>query len=105
VVLEPICERDDLVIRRLILGPGEAMYWHTDTCHRFTVVVRGQCLNIEYLDGGGPETVDVRPGLAGWEAPHARVHRAVNAGTVPYEEVVTFYRDSADVDPQPRTAR
>ena len=35
---EIITIRDDLVIRRLVLEPGEAMPWHTDSCHRFTVV-------------------------------------------------------------------
>ena len=34
---ETITERDELVIRRMILAPGEKMYWHTDLCHRFTV--------------------------------------------------------------------
>ena len=101
---ESITERDDLVIRRLILQPGEAMYWHIDTCHRFTVVVRGERLAIEYLDGGEAEEFDVRPGLADWDAPQARVHRAVNTGSTAYEEVVTFYRDNADVEPQPRAA-
>jgi hypothetical protein len=35
---EVITERDDLVIRRLVLEPGEDMPWHTDACHRFSVV-------------------------------------------------------------------
>ena len=35
--MEVITQRDDLVIRRLVLAPGEGMPWHTDTCHRFTV--------------------------------------------------------------------
>jgi len=38
---EVITKRDDLMIRRLVLGPGEAMPWHTDACHRFSVIVRG----------------------------------------------------------------
>lgn len=35
--------------------------------------------------------VDVHPGLAGWDAPDPRVHRAVNADADIYVEVVTFY--------------
>ena len=30
------------------------------------------------------------------------IHRAINRGDRMYEEVVTFYRDSAATDPQPR---
>lgn len=30
---EVITRRDDLMIRRLILEPAEAMPWHTDACH------------------------------------------------------------------------
>jgi hypothetical protein len=100
--VEPITERDDLLIRRLVLEPGEAMYWHTDTCHRFTVVVSGERLAIEYRNGGERHEFPVRPGLAGWDAPDDRVHRAVNVGGVAYEEVVTFYRCGREVDPQPR---
>jgi len=32
-----ITKRDDLLVRRLVLEPGEAMPWHRDTCHRFSV--------------------------------------------------------------------
>ncbi|MCZ6868003.1 MAG: hypothetical protein O7G84_00705, partial [Gammaproteobacteria bacterium] len=32
---EVIDRRDDLVIRRGILEPGETTAWHTDPCHRF----------------------------------------------------------------------
>lgn len=99
--IEPITERADLLIRRMILEPGERMFWHIDTCHRFTVVVRGEALTIEFLDGSEPVEVEVRPGLADWDAPEPRVHRAVNTGPSPYEEVATFYRVNA-ADPQPR---
>jgi len=43
---ETITERADLIIRRHILQPGEALPWHTDRCHRFTVVVSGEALSI-----------------------------------------------------------
>lgn len=101
VRLEIITDRDDLLIRRQVLAPGAATPWHTDACHRFTVVVSGDGLTIEFLDGDEPHRVPVAPGLADWEAPEPRAHRAVNTGSVPFEEVVTFYRDHPGQDPQP----
>lgn len=98
---ELITQRDDLVIRRLVLEPGEAMPWHTDPCHRFSVVVRGEQLRIEFRDTGEQVTVAVHPGMAGWDEPDPRVHRAVNVGATPYEEVVTSFLGTAGIDPQP----
>jgi quercetin dioxygenase-like cupin family protein len=85
----------------MTLQPGEATPWHVDRCHRFTVVVRGERITIEYR--GSPATVDVpvEPGQAEWDEPEDAVHRAVNTGDTPFEEVVTFYRAAADEDPQP----
>lgn len=90
------------MIRRHVLEPGEAMPWHTDLVRRFTVVVRGERLPIEFRDGAEPVTVDVHAGLAEWDDPEPRVHRAVNAGSVPYEEVVIFFCPTPDLEPQPR---
>ncbi|WP_089934700.1 hypothetical protein [Candidatus Entotheonella palauensis] len=98
---EVITQREALVIRRLILEPGEAMPWHIDACHRFSVVVRGEQLRIKYRDSDEQITVAVHPGLADWDKPNARVHRAINAGATPYEEVVTFFLDAPGIDPQP----
>ena len=102
---ETITERDDLLIRRMVLQPGESMYWHTDLSHRFTVVVRGTSIGIEYADGKAkaeaPVVVAVHPGMADWDVPEPRVHRATNLGSGIYEEVVTFFRDSGTVEPQP----
>jgi hypothetical protein len=98
---EVITRRDDLVIRRLILQPGEAMRWHADRCSRFSVVVRGEELTIEFRDTGERVRVAVEPGMAGWDEPDARVHRGINTGSTPYEEVVTFYLASPGLDPQP----
>ena len=56
---EVITRRDDLMIRRLVLEPGEAMPWHTDACHRFSVIVRGQQLSIEFRETGERLTVPV----------------------------------------------
>ena len=98
---QTITQRADLVIRRHILEPGEALPWHTDRCHRFTVVVTGEALKIEYRDTGQTESIAVHPGLADWDAPQPRVHRGINTGTVPYEEVIVFFLDEPGMEPQP----
>ena len=98
---EIITETDEQLMRRMILEPGEAMFWHTDTCRSFTVVVRGSKIAIEYADAEEHLLVDVHPGLAGWDEPEPRVHRAVNVGSDVYEEVVTFHKAAADIAPQP----
>ena len=99
--VETITREERLVIRRLVLEPGEAMPWHTDACRRFTVVVRGDALRIEFRDDGREILVAVHAGMAGWDEPEARTHRAVNVGATPYEEVVTFHLDAPGADPQP----
>jgi mannose-6-phosphate isomerase-like protein (cupin superfamily) len=98
---EVITDRPDLLIRRMVLQPGEATPWHVDRCHRFTVVVQGEQITIEFRDS--PKTVDVpvKPGETGWDGPDHAVHRAVNTGSTPFEEVVTFCRAAPDEDPQP----
>ena len=98
---EIITKRDDLVIRRLVLEPGEAMPWHTDSCRRVSIVVRGERLRIEFLGSDEPIDVDVYPGLVDWDNPESRAHRAVNAGATAYEEVVVFFLDQPGDDPQP----
>ena len=98
---ETITQRADLIIRRHILGPGEALPWHTDRCHRFTVVVTGESLRIEYRDSGDVEDFPVHPGMADWDHPQPKVHRGINTGTVPYEEVIMFFIDEPGMEPQP----
>ena len=98
---ETITQRDDLIIRRHILEPGEALPWHTDLCYRFTVVVTGEALSIEYRDSGEIETFPVHAGMTGWDEPQPKVHRGINAGTGPYEEVIIFFLDRPDMEPQP----
>ena len=98
---ETITERDDLIIRRHVLEPGEVLPWHTDRCHRFTVVVTGEALSIEYRDTGEVETFPDHPGLAEWDQPQPRVHRGINTGNVPYEEVIVFFLDVPGLEPQP----
>ena len=98
---ETITERADLIVRRHILEPGEALPWHTDRCHRFTVVVRGEMINIEYRDTDEVQNIPVHPGMADWDEPQTKVHRGVNAGTIPYEEVIMFFIDEPGAEPQP----
>jgi hypothetical protein len=101
---EIITKRPDIMIRRLVLDPGEAMPWHTDTCHRFSVVVRGEHLRIEFRDTGEVINVSVRSGHADWDLPESRVHRGVNAGQLPYEEVTVFFLNPPNIEPQPPVA-
>ena len=98
---ETISQRDNLIIRRHILEPGEALPWHTDLCHRFSVVISGEKLSIEYRDSGEIESFPVHAGMADWDAPQPRVHRGINAGTVPYEEVIIFFIEESNMEPQP----
>ena len=65
--LETITDNNDLLVRRLILGAGESMYWHSDNCRRFTVVIHGTRLAIEYREGGDIGEFEVYPGMAGWD--------------------------------------
>jgi hypothetical protein len=39
--------------------------------------------------------------MAKWDAPEERVHGAINTGREIYEEVVTFYHSSSEVDRSP----
>lgn len=89
--IETITEREDLVIRRQVLEPGQAGPWHTDDCRRFSVVISGEALRIEFQDGSESVDVPVHAGMADWDEPEPRVHRAVNIGSVRYEEVVTSF--------------
>lgn len=101
MTLETITDERDLLIRRMLLLPGEATPWHVDRCRRFTVVVRGEHLQIEFEGSDESHRASVHPGLAEWNEPTEVVHRAVNIGASPYEEVVTFYRTVPNQEPQP----
>jgi hypothetical protein len=46
----------------------------------------------------------VKAGQVDWDEPGTRIHRAVNTGNVPYEEVVVFFVNTPDDDPQPTCA-
>ena len=98
---EIITRRDDLMMRRLVLAPGEAMPWPTDACHRCSVIVRGQHLTMEFRGTGERLGLAVPPGLVDWDVPDARVHRAVTTGSTPYEAVVTCLLSVPGLVPQP----
>jgi quercetin dioxygenase-like cupin family protein len=93
--------RGNYLVRRQRLAPGEATPWHRDPFHRVTVVLSGDLLNIEFRDGGETLSWKVAAGEVDWSEPSDRVHRAVNTGKEPFEEIVTFFLDRPDADPQP----
>jgi hypothetical protein len=39
--------------------------------------------------------------MADWDEPTEKVHRAVNVGSLAYEEVTTFFLDRPGANPQP----
>lgn len=102
MIAETISQRADLIIRRHILEPGEMLPWHTDLCHRFSVIVRGEAIAIEYRDSKEIEHLVVHAGLAEWDAPQSKVHRAVNVGKCTYEEIIMFFTDGPGTEPQPQ---
>jgi quercetin dioxygenase-like cupin family protein len=99
---EILFHRGTTLVRRLRLAPGEALPWHRDPFHRVTVVLRGEMLTIEDRDGGGRQEIPVVPGQVDWDEPTARVHRGLNSGSAPYEEVTIFFLDQPDAVPQPQ---
>jgi quercetin dioxygenase-like cupin family protein len=98
---EVLHHRGNYLVRRQRLAPGEATPWHRDPFHRVTVVLSGDLLAIEFRDGTESLTSKVTPGEVDWSEPGDRVHRAVNVGKVTFEEIVTFFLDHPDAEPQP----
>ncbi len=97
---EIVLHHETTMVRRLRLAPGEAMPWHRDPFHRVAAVLSGDILSIEYRDGGESQRIQITAGQVEWEEPSARVHRAVNVGKQPYEQVTVFLLDRADAVPQ-----
>jgi quercetin dioxygenase-like cupin family protein len=93
--------RGKYLVRRQRLQPGEATAWHRDPFHRVTVVLSGDQLRIEFRDNGEAPSGPVSVGEVDWSEPSDRVHRAVNIGQQCFEEIVTFFLDREDADPQP----
>jgi hypothetical protein len=77
------------------------MPWHHDPMRRVAVVLRGDALLIEYRDGSEGHRVEVAPGQVEWEEPTERVHRAVNVGNQPYEQITIFLLDRTHAIAQP----
>jgi quercetin dioxygenase-like cupin family protein len=96
--------RGKYLVRRQRLQPGEATAWHRDPFHRVTVVLSGAQLRIEFRDTGQTLSCRVKVGDVDWSEPSDRVHRAVNVGEKVFEEVVIFFMDRDDADPQPADA-
>ncbi len=98
---ERLFQRGTTLVRRLRLAPGEALPWHRDPFHRVAVILSGDALAIEYRDTGETHRFDVVPGQADWDEPTDRVHRGVNVGEQPYEEITVFFLDRPDAVAQP----
>jgi quercetin dioxygenase-like cupin family protein len=94
--------RGNTLVQRQRLAQGEATPWHRDPFHRVSVVLSGDLLSIEFRDGGETLTWQITAGEVDWVEPSDRVHRAVNVGKEPFEEVVTFFLDRPDAVPQPQ---
>ena len=93
--------RGNYLVRRQRLEPGQATPWHHDPFHRVTVVLSGDLLNIEFRDGGESVPWKISAGGVDWIEPTERIHRAVNVGKEVFEEVVTFFLDRPEAEPQP----
>ena len=89
MTIEVLRARGGDQVQRHLLHPGEATPWHIDPCRRYFVVLGGDRLKIEFLDGAPAEEFPVHRGMAGWDEPEPRMHRAINTGTEPYMDIVT----------------
>ena len=98
---EILHRRGKTLVRRQRLEPGEATPWHRDPWQRVTVVLSGDLLHIEFRDGSETIPWHITPGEVHWIEPTEQVHRAVNAGKVAFEEVVTFLMEREDGEAQP----
>ena len=95
-------EKGNVLVRGIVLEPGESSSWHTDSCHRITVILSGDRLAIEFRESGEIRQFDVRAGQVDWEKPTTEVHRAINVGRARYEEIVVFFLSEPGQDPQPK---
>lgn len=102
MVDEILHRRGANLVRRMRLAPGEATPWHRDPFHRVTVILSGDGLTIEYRDGGPSDRFELASGQVDWDEPTDRIHRAVNVGKQPYEEITVFFLDRPGAVPQPR---
>jgi quercetin dioxygenase-like cupin family protein len=93
VIEQTLHQRGTTLVRRLFLAPGEATRWHRDPFHRLSIVFTGEVLAIEFRDGSPCQHVRVAPGQVDWEEPSELIHRAINVGDKPYEEITVFFLD------------
>jgi len=101
MIKDVLLRRDTILVRRQRLAPGEVLPWHRDPYHRVAVVLSGDALLIEFRDGE-QQRIEVTPGQVDWDEPTDRIHRGINIGEQPYEEVTIFFLDRPDAIPQPR---
>jgi len=73
--VEIITENETLLIRRLVLEPKECMYWYTDSCKRFTVVIRGFKSDIEFRETDDVVEIDAHLRMADWDEPEPKALR------------------------------
>src|SRR5262245_8228198 len=105
MIEEILHHRGTTLVRRMKLEPGEATRWHVDPFHRVSVVLRGHILAIEFRDSKPNMEVRVSPGQVDWDEPGCHVHRAINIGDAPYEEITVFFLTHPDDVPQPEVPR
>lgn len=98
---ETLIRRGSTSVRRLSLAPGEATPWHRDPYHRVTVILSGDKLAIEDRDTGKIDRLSIKSGQVDWDEPSIRVHRGINTGAQPYEEITVFFLDDPSSIPQP----
>ena len=96
-------ERGNVLVRSSVLEPSEASSWHTDSCHRITVILSGDRLAIEFRESGEVRQFDVRACQVDWDKPTTEVHRAINVGRARYEEIVVFFLSEPGQDPSAKS--
>ena len=91
--------------QRINRNSGDAQFFTRDAnaCQIFGGFLYGKVAhtNIEFRDGGETQLWKITVGEVDWIEPTDRVHRAVNVGKEIFEEVVTFFLDRPDAEPQP----
>jgi hypothetical protein len=73
------------------------------TCGEFSFLCKA-VENHQGFWGGEIQSWKITVGEVDWSEPSDRVHRAVNAGNEVFEEVVIFFLDHPEAEPQPEEA-
>src|SRR5262249_10255269 len=98
---EGVHHRGEYLVRRQRLMPGGGTPWDRDPFYRVAGGLEGGFLSIEVRHRGGGQTRKDTSGEVDWVEPSDRIHRALNVGREVFEEVVTFFLDRPDAEPQP----